>query len=334
MAWQRSIKVETYNFPAMTPTVAVPQDIAGAVNQRLLALDASVTVLPMDNDGTLLESSDHVDAVVTGPRGERLRRFLRQHPTARWLAVMSAGVDGAIVPEVLERSIVVTRIRHQHDVPVSEFAMTLMLTAAKSLPTVVLAQQRHEWIDYQPVFLAHRTLVIVGYGEIGLALAHRAKAFEMRVIGVRAHPQPDAVADEVWGTERLEEALAAADYAVLIVPATPTTRGLMGERQLRALPKHAYLINVGRGEVVDEDALDRMLRRGDFAGALLDTFVDEPLPADSPLWSNPRVLVTPHAAGLRVASRTEPVIDQVVANIARFARGEPLVNQIDPSRGY
>jgi phosphoglycerate dehydrogenase-like enzyme len=121
---------------------------------------------------------------------------------------------------------------------------------------------------------------------------------------------------------------------VLVVPGGANRKHLIGEQRLRLLPKDAYLINVGRGEIVDEQALDKVLREEGFAGALIDTFEKEPLPQDSPLWTNPRLLVTAHLAGLRSAPLQEQVVEQMVENIARFGRGEPLINQVDVARGY
>jgi len=138
----------------------------------------------------------------------------------------------------------------------------------------------------------------------------------------------------VWGAERLDDALRQADFVVLAVPGGGSRKHLIGEKQLRLLRKEAFLINVGRGEVVDEVALDRVLREEGFAGALIDTFEVEPLPQDSPLWTNPRVLVTAHLAGLRAAPVGDTVLDQLVENMARFSRGEPLMNEVEVSRGY
>ena len=234
----------------------------------------------------------------------------------------------------VERGITVTRVRHVHDTYVAEFSMALLLAAAKRLPDIVLAQQRKEWAHFQPPLVRGSTLVIVGYGEIGRALATRAKPFEMRIIGLRTRPQPDDVADEVWGADRLDEALAQADFIALAVPGGANRRHMIGEKQLRLMRKQAYLINVGRGEVVDEAALDRVLREEGFAGALIDTFEVEPLPQDNPLWTNPRVLITGHLAGIRAGPTGENVLDQLVENMARFGRGEPLLNTVDVKKGY
>ncbi|MFI5267335.1 MAG: D-2-hydroxyacid dehydrogenase [Chloroflexota bacterium] len=319
----------------MTPVIAVAESQVEIVRERAAARNVPVKLARVGADGSLVDRADGLDAVLSTniPR-PHVRKLLQEHGSVRWLAAQSAGVDGVMMPEVMNRDITVTRVRHVHDVFVAEFCMALILFAAKGLRNVVLANERKEWITFQPPSLTGKTLAIVGYGEIGLALAKRAKPFEMRVVGVRTRPQPDGVADEVWGEDRMDEALREGHYIVLAVPGGANRRHLIGEQRLRLLREDAYLINVGRGEVVDEEALDRVLREEAFAGGLIDTFEVEPLPEESPLWTNPHVLVTAHLAGLRAAPLLDQVMDQIVENIARFGRGEPLMNEVDVSRGY
>jgi phosphoglycerate dehydrogenase-like enzyme len=320
----------------MAPVILAGDNMAPPLLERAAALNVPVDVATVDAEGRIDGDAERVQVLLAAGTLSRARAqaFLREHSGVRWVAALSAGVDAWMLPEVLERDITLTRARHRHDVPVAEFSMALILAAAKEIPTLVLAQQRKEWRTYQPPMLQGKTLTIVGYGEIGRALAHRAKAFEMRVIGVRTKAEPDGLADEVWGSDRLLDAMAESDYTVVAVPGGASRRHLIGETELRALAKHAYFINVGRGEVVDEEALDRLLREEAFAGALIDTFEVEPLPRESPLWTNPRVLVTAHAAGLRAAPLMGGVMDQFVENVRRFAAGQPLENQVDLAKGY
>jgi phosphoglycerate dehydrogenase-like enzyme len=286
-------------------------------------------------DGTAIDDLAAVQAVFfTGLSIPVLRQLLRDHPAIRWVAAQNAGIDALMVPEIVERGIAVTRVRHVHDTYVGEFAMTCLLALAKGLPEIVRANERHEWLEFQPARVSGQTVVVVGYGEIGRAVARRARGFDMRVLGVRAHPQPDDLANDVWGADRLDDALAEADHVVVVLPGGAGRRHLIAEPQLRRLRKHAFLVNVGRGETVDYDALDRVLREEGFAGALLDVFEQEPLPKESPLWSNPRVLVSGHLAGIRSGTPSEAVLDQLVDNMARFTRGEPLLNTVDVTRGY
>jgi phosphoglycerate dehydrogenase-like enzyme len=295
--------------------------------------DLPVNILPIASDGAVATSPDalqlggHVTPAV-------LSRLLTEHPSIRWLSAPSAGIEPYLVPELNNRPIVMTRPRHIHDAPVSEFALMLILAAATRLPDLVRANDKGEWLRFQPPLVAGQTLVIVGYGEIGQALAARAKPLRLRIIALRRHHEPDAVADEVWPASRLSEALAQADFAVLTAPGGAANRGLIAAPEIAALKSSAYLINVGRGDLIDEAALDRALREERFAGAFLDTFSVEPLPRDSPLWTNPRVMVTPHAAGVHAPARDPRVLAQIVANIRHLLAAEPLENQIDLHRGY
>jgi phosphoglycerate dehydrogenase-like enzyme len=319
----------------VTPVIAVAESQVEIVRERAAARGVAVHLIGVKANGDLAKPADRLDAVLSTniPR-PNLRKLLGEHPSVRWLAAQSAGVDGVMVPEAIKPDLTVTRVRHVHDVFVSEFCMALILFAAKGLRKIALANERKEWLAFQPRALAGTTLAIVGYGEIGLALANRAKPFGMRVLGVRTRPRPDGVADEVWGEDRLDEALREADFVVLAVPGGANRKHLIDEQRLRLLRKDTYLINVGRGEVVDEAALDRVLREEAFGGALIDTFEIEPLPQESPLWTNPRVFVTAHMAGVRGVPQVPEVMDQIVDNIGRFGRGEPLMNQVDVSRGY
>jgi phosphoglycerate dehydrogenase-like enzyme len=313
-----------------TPLIAVSDEFHGMLQDHARKRGVAVNMARVG-----LDDVSGIEAVLaSGIRTPDLRQLLREHPGVRWLAVQSAGVDNVMLPEVLERNIAVTRVRHVHDAYVSEFAMTQVLVASKRIAELVTAKERREWLGFQPPLVAGKTLSIVGYGEIGRALARKAKSFDMRVIGVRAHPRADDYADMVWGVDRLDDAFGEADFVVLAVPGGGGRKQLIGERQLRLLKPEAYLANVGRGEVVDEAALDRVLREGGFAGALIDTFAVEPLPQDSPLWTNPRVFISPHIAGVRGGPTGEAVLDQLVENMDHFAKGEPLINQVDTGQGY
>jgi len=317
------------------PAIAVTQRGYDMLAQHAAKRGLDLRFARINPDGTAIDDLADVQAVFfTGLTIPMLRQLLRDHPGIRWVAAQNAGIDALMVPEIVDRGITVTRVRHVHDTYVGEFAMACILTLAKGLPEIVRANERQEWLEFQPARVSGQTVVVIGYGEIGRAVAKRAKGFDMRVIGVRAHPRPDGLADEVWGADRLDEAMAEADHVVVVVPGGGGRRHLIGEAQLRRLRPSAFLVNVGRGETVDYDALDRILREGGFAGALLDVFEKEPLPKESPLWSNPRVLISGHLAGIRSGTTSEAVLDQLVDNMGRFSRGEPLENTVDVRRGY
>jgi phosphoglycerate dehydrogenase-like enzyme len=256
-------------------------------------------------------------------------------PKLRWIHVMGAGVDGDLTPQVVNSDIIVTRTRGLHNLPVSEWVMLQMLAVTKRLPELVIAQHEGKWRPVEvPVTIQGRTMGIVGYGEIGQTLAVRARAFGLRVVGTRRHPRPAAELDALYPPNELDRLLQESDYVVLLTPLTPDTRGLIGEAQLRRMKTDAWLINVARGEVVQEEALLRALRERWIAGAALDVFRQEPLPADSPLWTLPNVLITPHNSGVRHPNFSAEALDQFLDNLGRYVRGEPLRNQVDKTAGY
>lgn len=317
--------------------IALCESLADRVRARAEERGLSARIVGVGPDG-LIEGQppDRIDAILRAAEltTTGVDRLVANYQP-RWVHTESAGVDRVVTPLIRERGIVVTRTRHERDVPTAEFAMALILAAAKQLTSLWDAQREKVWREELPVIaLDTSTLTIVGYGEIGHAIALRARAFGMRIVGVRRHPRPDDLADRVVGPERLGEALAEADFAVLAAPNTPETVGMIGEAELAALKPTAFLINVGRGETVDEAALDRTLRAERFAGAFLDAFVDEPLPPDHPFWTNPRVRISPHTAGLRAGGFDRTRIDRYLDAVAAFVQGESLPNVVDPRLGY
>jgi phosphoglycerate dehydrogenase-like enzyme len=179
-------------------------------------------------------------------------------------------------------------------------------------------------------------VAIVGFGAIGAAVARAAGALGMRVLGVRRRPDRStdtAGVEAVYGTDRLHDALAQADFLVLVAPHTDETEGMIGEAELALLPRGAAIINIGRGALVDEPALVRALDSGHLGGAYLDVFAQEPLPGDSPLWSMPNVLVSPHS-GSTSDRENARITHLFIDNIGRWLRGEPLLNALDPVALY
>jgi phosphoglycerate dehydrogenase-like enzyme len=195
--------------------------------------------------------------------------------------------------------------------------------------------QNRQWLE-PPGFdqLSGATLGLVGMGAVGSALAARARMLGMRVHAVRRHPSADpAPADEQWGSDRLPELLRTSDWLVLAVPLTSETRGRIGRQELALMPRHARIVNLGRGALIDEPALVEALARGDLAGAALDVFQEEPLPESSSLWTMPQVIVTPHVSGFgpRFWERT---CEMFARNLHRWRNGQPLENVVDKHAGY
>ncbi|MGD8214478.1 D-2-hydroxyacid dehydrogenase [Aestuariimicrobium sp. Y1814] len=207
----------------------------------------------------------------------------------------SAGLDRAPVADLEARGVTVFNARGVYSVPIAEWVVMQVLQIAKHASFFHHNQAARKWEKQRDLTeLAGRTACIVGFGDVGQEVAKRLRAFGVRIIGVRQHPAPSALADEVVGPEGLDEALASADFVVLTVPLTPSTHHLLNERRLAMLKDDAMLVNVARGAVIDEEALVAALEAGRFAGVALDVFEREPLDADSPLWGFDRCLVTPH----------------------------------------
>jgi phosphoglycerate dehydrogenase-like enzyme len=259
----------------------------------------------------------------------------------RWIQVTAAGVGSLLFPALVESDVVVTNGRGIHAVAMAEHTLGVILAFVRKLHLARDEQMRRRWTQKElctgrPEFgeLAGRTLGLVGLGKVGEAIAARARALGLRVIAVRRHPRPEpAPADEQWGPDRLSDLLAIADFLVLVVPLTAGTRGLIGREQLARMKSSAILINLGRGKLVDEEALLEVLGAGRIGGAALDVFGEEPLPAESPLWGMPHVIVTPHVSGIG-PRYWERAMDLFARNLRAFRAGEPLVNVVDKRAGY
>jgi phosphoglycerate dehydrogenase-like enzyme len=259
----------------------------------------------------------------------------------RWVQLTAAGVGGLLFPEMVESPVIVTNARGLHATSMAEHALGVMLALARKLHLARDAQKHSHWSQKEqwtqgPPFdqLEGATLGLVGLGAVGGAIAARARMLGMRVRAVRKHPALDpAPADEQWGRDRLPELIRTSDWLVLAAPLTPETRGVIGRAELALMPKHARLVNLGRGALVDETALLEALADGHIAGAALDVFQEEPLPAVSPWWALPQVIVTPHVSGFgpRFWERT---CDLFARNLRRWLAGEPLENVVDKRAGY
>lgn len=257
---------------------------------------------------------------------------LADAPRLRWVQCMYAGVD-RLLPQLAGRPVLLTSARGLHVHTMADHALLLMLAFARHLPRFLRQQERAAWEPAPARELRGGCLLVVGLGAIGTEIARRAVAFGLRVIGVKRHPAPVEGVEAVYGPDRLHEALARADWVVLTCPLTPETRGLIGRRELQAMKPGAVLINLARGEVVDEAALVEALSSGHLGGAGLDVFAREPLPPDSPLWRLPHVIVTPHVAG-SLPDYVDRTVALFVDNLRRYLDGQPLRNVVDPERGY
>jgi phosphoglycerate dehydrogenase-like enzyme len=253
----------------------------------------------------------------------------------RFIQSVSAGTDQFASDLLAARGVRLASAQGANEGAVAEHAMALMLGLARQLHHARDHQGRAAWRGMiadrrqREMELGGRTLVVVGFGRIGARLAALARAFGMRVIGVRRRPTEveATAADEVVTPAELPKVLPQADFLALTCPLTPETEGLIGRPELAAMKPSAFLVNVARGRVVDEAALVEVLKSGAIAGAGLDCFHEEPLPPSSPLWGMASVIVTPHSAG-ETRRYESNVVDILLDNLERLYRGEPLRNQI------
>lgn len=249
-------------------------------------------------------------------------------PRLAFIQSISAGTDQFSRDALRAVGIRLASAQGANERAVAEHAIALILAMARQIPEARDNQAAKRWrgmvgeIARREDELGGKTLVIVGLGRIGSRLATLAKAFDMRVIGVRQHPSRGAgAADEIVAQDRLLEVLPQADFVALTCPLTPGTENLIDARALAAMKGSAFLINVARGKVVHETALIEALGQGRIAGAALDCVWEEPLPATSALWSLPGVLITPHTAG-ETRRYEDNVLDILMENLARLWRGE------------
>ena len=295
-------------------------------------------VVSIEDDADLAEAVVDADAFVgwrlpPGPFAAARR--------LRWIHSASAGIEESLFPALVESDVVLTNSTGLHAICIPEHILGQMLVLARNFHEAVRLQARAEWNRF--AVIAHQGgvrelhgahLAILGAGPIGANLARLAAALGMRVRVMRRDPGRSVEhAEAVVAPADLHALLAWADFVVLAVPLTAETRGLIGAAELRAMRSSAYLINVARGEVVDEVELVRCLRAGAIAGAALDVFNEEPLPADHPLWALPNAVLTPHISGY-----TATYFDRMLAlfedNLARFLAEQPLRNVVDKRLGY
>ena len=254
-----------------------------------------------------------------------LRAANRAH-NVRWFHSFSAGTDHPVFRSFVERGVRLTTSAGSSAVPIAHSVLLHLLSMCRNVRAFDAAQREHRWQPLVNADLEGRVVGVIGMGSIGAQVARLAQQFGMRAIGTRRHPTGDEPC-EIWSPDRLPELLAIVDDLVLAAPLTDETRRMIGARELAALRPGAHLVNVGRGELIDEPALVDALRRGHLGAACLDVFVTEPLPADSPLWDLPNVTITPHAAaGTPVTRRRAD--EAFTDNLGRYVRGETLRNEV------
>jgi phosphoglycerate dehydrogenase-like enzyme len=315
--------------------VCLPSDrMSEADAARVRATVPNMRVVATEDRATIEGLLDEVEIAA----GWFPHDLIAQAPNLRWLQQWGAGVDWLLRnPEVAQLNFTLTNASGVHAIPISEQIIAYLLAFARQLPAAVRAQERGAWqkTSRDDVFeLADKTMLLIGVGAIGERTAAIANALGMRVLGIRRDPTHGASGvAAMYAPDRLLDLLPEADFVVLTVPLSRATQGMIGERELRAMKHTAYLVNIGRGGTIQEQILIQALREGWIAGAGLDVFAEEPLPATSPLWAMKNVIITAHYAGL-TPHYDERALAIFLDNLRRYRAGEMLHNVVDKVEGY
>lgn len=324
--------------PARPHTVLISENLAERMS-RLSELYPQVrfVTLPMQG-GRMRAEYRAAEAMFRSAMDERLfDEILEGAPDLRFVQIAAAGFDwmgGDVLARRMADGMLVTRSGNSFNAPIAEYTIGAMLSMTRQLPALYRAQQERRWIRTVARDFAGSTVVIVGTGAIGQEVAWRARALGAGAIGVSRSGSDVAGFDEVHAAGALGRVLPRADFLVLAVPLTAETRHMLGAEQLAQMKDTSVIVNVGRGALVDDDALVEALEAGRIAGAVLDAFATEPLPPDSPLWSATNVVITPHTS-FRSEGNTDRLCADFCENLDRYLQGERLVGTMkEPTLGY
>jgi phosphoglycerate dehydrogenase-like enzyme len=290
----------------------------------------------MGKDRDIWHEHLHDAEIIAGWKKGIEKDCLSPHSKLKWLQTWSAGVDSIPLEMLESRYITVTSANGVHAFPISETIFALMLSLTRRIHTYVKNQQERKWHHSNMKLEMHeKTVGIIGVGTIGKEAAKIAKAFGMKVLGVRHSGKQQDFVDEMFTTNQLDAVLPKCDYVVVTLPLTKETNRLFGAKQFDLMKSSAFFINIGRGEIVVEGDLISALQRGQIAGAGLDVFEQEPLTVDSPLWEMENVIITPHTSGSTEHYNQRVIENILIPNLQNYISGnQPSVNLVDYSKGY
>lgn len=322
----------------MPITLLVTADPQAPYLDVLRQLPADVRVIVSSHPAELAAAAPEADAILNGEFKDPtlLKSVFPLASRVRWVHTLSAGVEHVLSPEIIASPVPLTNGRGVFRRPLGEWAVSAMLHFLYQHRRLIRQQEQGVWDSFDIEELHGKTVGIVGYGEIGRAVAERARPFGCRIVALRRKPEQsaaDPLIDRAYAPAQIDEMIAACDFVVAAAPLTPSTRGLIGSHQFAAMKPSAVVINIGRGPVIDEAALVAALESGKIRGAALDVFDVEPLPAGHPFYKLRNVLLSPHSAD-HTPGWKDRAVQFFMENFARFYKGEPLENVVDKHAGY
>jgi len=329
--------MDTVNVILATPASEEAKRAIKAVSPRINLFDVS-DLSRRDYQGDLQarKELDNILAEAEISYGMRIpTNLLARAPKLKWIQVTSAGVDRYLNDEFRRSPIILTNASGVHATPIGEFVVSLMLMFAKNAVTFFEAKQQKQWMRTPGTVLNGKTVGVVGLGSIGQEVARLCKAFRMRVIATRRSPTKRTArnVDLLLPPNGLPRLLEESDFVAICLPLTRETNKLIGASELKMMKPSAYIINIARGPIIDEDALIQALQAKIIAGAGLDVFATEPLPLESKLWDLPNVIISPHVSGGREDYEVG-ALDIFCRNLHRYVEGKRMINVVNKEKGY
>lgn len=334
---QKEETMDTTNIVIATPFSHEAQDRVRAVSPRVKLTD--ITDLARRDYQDDVQARRELDAVLAEAEivyGMRVPvNLLPRAPKLKWIQVTSAGVDRYLTDEFKKSGVMLTNVSGIHATPIGEFVIEMMLMWAKKAPLCFELKQKKEWQRFQGSVLRGKTVGIIGLGSIGQEVARLSRAFRMRVIATRRSPRKQTArnVDLLLPPNGLLRLLAESDYVAICLPLTKETTRLIGESELRAMKPTTFIMNIGRGPIIDENALIKALEQKWIAGAGLDVFTTEPLPKESKLWDLPNLIYSPHISGGQ-EDYEQQATELFCRNLKRYIEGKRLINLVNKELGY
>ncbi|MFJ5623688.1 D-2-hydroxyacid dehydrogenase [Peribacillus loiseleuriae] len=288
------------------------------------------------NDSSVWQDQLTEAEIIVIRKNDIMASIICDRSKLKWLQSWSAGVNSFPLKQLEEKNVIVTSANGVHSYPISETIFSLMLSLTRKLHIYVKQQQRKKWDEANVSLEIHKkTIGIIGVGAIGVETAKIAKAFGMKVLGVRRSGKVENYVDTMYRIEQLNEVLPQCDYVVVTLPLTDETKHLFGTEQFQLMKKSAFFINIARGQIVKEEEMISALKLKEIAGAGLDVFAVEPLPENSPLWEFENVIITPHSSGLTEYYGQRVIEDIFIPNLKSYLENKtPTINVVDYRNGY